>query len=94
MKFTLSFLGIAAITMLASVETTPAQIYPYAYPWCASMGSGGGRDGDSGGENCGFKTYAQCMETAKPFGTCRTNPLYRPDAAETPTPSRRKPRSM
>ena len=32
------------------------------YPWCAIYSSG------AGGENCGFTTFQQCMDTARGLG--------------------------
>jgi hypothetical protein len=95
MKILLSLLGMMVLSLCASVESAEAQIYPYSYPWCGSFGSGGaGGGGYSGGENCGFTTYAQCLESVKPFGMCRNNPLYRPSSAtEAQSAPRRKHRS-
>jgi uncharacterized protein DUF3551 len=43
------------------------------YPWCAIY------DGALGGENCGFTTFEQCMETALGLGRfCQPNTQYQP----------------
>jgi hypothetical protein len=43
------------------------------YPWCAQYSSGE----DSGGRNCGFVSYEQCMETARGAGAaCEVNLFY------------------
>ena len=43
------------------------------YPWCAIY------DGALGGENCGFTTFGQCMETARGLGSlCQPNTQYVP----------------
>jgi Protein of unknown function (DUF3551) len=42
------------------------------YPWCAYYG-------DDSGENCGFSTYGQCMQTiAGMGGSCERNTQYVP----------------
>jgi Protein of unknown function (DUF3551) len=42
------------------------------YPWCAIYSS-------LGGENCGFTTFEQCMETARGLGSlCQPNTQYVP----------------
>jgi hypothetical protein len=94
MKIVFSILAMTVLAVVASVDTAPAQIYPYSYPWCASFNGGGGRDSDNGGENCGFKTYDQCLQFVQPFGMCRNNPWYRPTGAETQSTPRRKQRGM
>ena len=43
------------------------------YPWCAIY------DDALGGENCGFVTFEQCMETARGLGSlCQPNTQYVP----------------
>ena len=59
--------AFAAIELFAPVAGH-AEIY---YPWCAQYG------GNFGGENCGFSTYQQCMETVHGIGGfCVRNPFY------------------
>ena len=42
------------------------------YPWCAQYTGRGG-----GGRNCGFVSYAQCMETVRGMGGfCEPNAFY------------------
>jgi Protein of unknown function (DUF3551) len=44
------------------------------YPWCAIYSSGA-----TGGTNCGFITFEQCMETARGLGSlCQPNTQYVP----------------
>jgi hypothetical protein len=93
----LGWLAAAATVIVALVSATDvhratAQIYPYSYAWCGSFGGGGGREGYSGGENCGFKTYEQCMAGVQPGGLCRPNPWYRGEVQE-PAPQRRRHKS-
>ena len=45
------------------------------YPWCAIYSGGA----VSGGTNCGFITFEQCMETARGMGSfCYRNTQYVP----------------
>jgi Protein of unknown function (DUF3551) len=58
--------GIAALATNAEAQN---------YPWCAVYG--GGRGG--GGENCGFTTFEQCLETVRGIGGyCERNNTYVP----------------
>jgi hypothetical protein len=67
MRFVLVLSIIAATTMLTT--QTKAQ----NYPWCAIY------SGRSGGTNCGFTTFEQCMETARGLGSlCQPNTQYQP----------------
>jgi hypothetical protein len=53
------------------------------YPWCAIYS---GKDG--GGENCGFVTFEQCMETARGLGSnCQPNTQYVPPPGPHPLSS-------
>jgi hypothetical protein len=53
------FLGIVGIGTRAEAQN---------YPWCAIY------DGGMGGENCGFTTFEQCIETARGLGSnCQPN---------------------
>jgi hypothetical protein len=62
----------AALPLLA-----PAPASAQSYPWCSIYGGSTW----SGGENCGFSTYRQCMENVSGIGGfCQRNPLYQPPA--------------
>jgi len=51
------------------------------YPWCAIYSGGAA----SGGTNCGFITFQQCMETARGLGSlCQPNTQYQPAAGPYP----------
>jgi hypothetical protein len=61
--------AIAIVVMAGFVSLTLAN----EYPWCAQYG--GGPNG--GGRNCGFLSYAQCMETIRGMGGfCERNLFY------------------
>jgi hypothetical protein len=58
--------------VLAVGIATPAAAQNY--PWCEYLGAPGGR-------NCGFVSFAQCMESARGAGSdCRQNTQYVPPA--------------
>jgi hypothetical protein len=62
---------LAALAALAAFAPSAGQADPY--PWCAQYG-GGDR---SGGRNCGFVTWEQCMASVRGIGGfCETNPFY------------------
>jgi hypothetical protein len=66
---------LSAVTLIAAsaVLGTPAQAQNY--PWCALYNGGG----VGGGTNCGFVSFAQCMETARGLGSfCQMNTQYVP----------------
>ena len=68
----------AALVALASVGAPPASGEVYR-PWCVHYF---GR----GGTNCGFNSYAQCMETARGAGAyCNQNPWYLQYGGEVPS---------
>jgi hypothetical protein len=70
--------ALAALTLL-----TPTVGHADSYPWCAQYG----RSGD-GGRNCGFVSFAQCMDTVRGIGGfCERNQFY--TAPERP-PTRHK----
>jgi len=49
------------------------------YPWCAIYSG-------IGGENCGFTTLEQCMETARGLGSlCQPNTQYVPPPGSHPS---------
>jgi hypothetical protein len=68
MKLVLSALAVIAAS---AVLGTPANAQNY--PWCALYNGGGA----GGGTNCGFVSFAQCMETARGLGAfCTMNTQY------------------
>lgn len=63
------FAAIAIIVMAGFASPTVAN----EYPWCAQYGDGQ----NGGGRNCGFVSYAQCMETFRGIGGfCERNLFY------------------
>src|SRR5580704_17327774 len=57
---------------LALIAKVPAP--PQNYPWCAQYAGAGG-----GATNCGFVSYAQCMQTLQGMGGfCVQNTQYLP----------------
>lgn len=66
----------AVVAAIAAMSGTAQAQSELNYPWCAYYGNG------FGGENCGFSTYAQCMETISGMGGfCMVNTQYVPPAA-------------
>jgi len=64
----IALIAAAAFSALAPRPST-AEIYR---PWCVQYFGG-----LSGGTNCSFYSYAQCMETARGNGAyCYQNPWY------------------
>jgi Protein of unknown function (DUF3551) len=84
MKPLLPSLGFACVTlMVLTAAGTPA--LAQNYPWCVVSSA------YEGGQNCGFSTLDQCMETRIGIGGfCVQNTQYRP--AISPTPASKKPR--
>jgi len=75
-------LDLAIAVCAAGVLGTAAQAQNY--PWCAHYG---GREG--GGQNCGFTTFQQCLDTISGMGGfCERNTQY-VAAPQAPTGSRR-----
>jgi Protein of unknown function (DUF3551) len=73
-------LGIFAV-----VAATGTSAQAQNYPWCAQYAGAGG-----GATNCGFVSYAQCMQTLQGMGGfCVQNTQYITPAAN----SGRRPRS-
>jgi hypothetical protein len=63
-----------ALTIFLAAMVTSGKASAQNYPWCAYYG-------DDSGENCGFTTYAQCMEDiAGMGGSCERNTQYVPSA--------------
>ena len=59
--------AVSWLALIAGADPTSAQ----TYPWCVFY--------DSTTYNCGFKTYEQCMQTARGNqGFCRPNPFAAP----------------
>ena len=60
--------GIAALALLAGVESSGAEV---VYPWCAQYGTKGGA------RNCGFVSWQQCRAAVSGVGGyCSENPFY------------------
>jgi hypothetical protein len=79
MRFVLFVLSAVAAT---TVLNTPAKAQNY--PWCAIY------SGRSGGTNCGFTTFEQCMDTARGLGSfCQPNTQYQPPPGPHPSAYRR-----
>jgi hypothetical protein len=63
---------------IAAVSRAEAQ----NYPWCSYYTASGG-----GGTNCGFTTFAQCMDNVRGIGGfCDRNTQYQPPAGPRPSP--------
>jgi hypothetical protein len=81
------FSFLFALTALAALAL-PDFVQPAGaieYPWCASYGGRGGSV-----RNCGFVTFAQCMETIHGMGGfCEPN-LFYTGPAERPAKRARK----
>jgi hypothetical protein len=72
MRFAISAVLAAFAAFAAAGPATPARA-EVQYPWCAEYGS------RSGGVNCGFVTYQQCLATISGVGGyCYQNPAYPP----------------
>ena len=68
MRLLLFMLGIWVVLLSIGMRAEAQN-----YPWCAYY------SGRSGGTNCGFMTFQQCMDTARGFGSnCQPNTQYRP----------------
>jgi hypothetical protein len=80
-SFLFALAALAALTMSNFVPPAAA----IEYPWCASYGGRGG-----GVRNCGFVSFAQCMETVRGMGGfCEPN-LFYSGPAERPVKRARK----
>jgi uncharacterized protein DUF3551 len=76
------FLLIVGVGLVALENRAQAQ----NYPWCAIYS---GRTG--GGTNCGFISFAQCMDTARGLGSfCQPNTQYVPPPGPHPSILRRR----
>ena len=75
MRYILLVLGVVAVS---TVLNTPGKAQNY--PWCAYY------SGRSGGTNCGFMTFQQCMDTARGLGSnCQPNTQYQPPPGPHPS---------
>lgn len=69
--------ALSGILAAALAATMPARAQNY--PWCEFIGG----DFDGGGQNCGFISFEQCMESARGNGgTCSRNTTYVPPPGE------------
>jgi hypothetical protein len=66
---------LAALLFLAAVAGGRADAAPaFNYPWCAHYMM------QNGARNCGFTTFAQCVQTVSGIGGfCAANPAYVPE---------------
>ena len=70
MRFVLLALSVIVATTVFNTQTKAQN-----YPWCAIYSGGA----VSGGTNCGFISFEQCMETARGMGSfCYRNTQYVP----------------
>jgi hypothetical protein len=84
-KLALSTAFCAALAVAAAPNAASAAI---EYPWCAQYSSGE----DSGGRNCGFVSYEQCMMTARGAGAaCEQNLFYLDQIAKQKQQPRKRP---
>ena len=68
-KLALSTAFCAALAVAAVPTATRAAI---EYPWCAQYSGD-----ETGGRNCGFVSYEQCMQTARGAGaSCEVDLFY------------------
>lgn len=74
----------AALAVAAAPNAARSAI---EYPWCAQYSGGE----DSGGRNCGFVSYEQCMMTARGAGAaCEQNMFYLDQQAKQKQPPRKR----
>src|SRR5579863_6079790 len=72
------------VLIAAAAIGTPARAQNY--PWCAQYAGAGG-----GATNCGFVSYAQCMQTLQGMGGfCVQNTQYSPPARNAGRPRSKK----
>jgi hypothetical protein len=82
MRFVLLALSVIAAT---TVFNTPTKAQNY--PWCAIYSGGA----VSGGTNCGFVSFEQCMDTARGLGSfCYRNTQYVPPPGPHPYSGQRR----
>jgi hypothetical protein len=66
-------LVLSALAVIAASAALGTPAHAQNYPWCALYNGGGA----GGGTNCGFVSFAQCMETARGLGAfCTMNTQY------------------
>ena len=81
-------IAIAMLGILAAIAVTGTRAEAQNYPWCADYGGSMG-----GASNCGFVSFAQCMQTLSGNGGfCNVNTQYVPPAGA-PRSSHRVPKS-
>jgi hypothetical protein len=75
-----------AICAVMGVSAMPQQAQAaIEYPWCAQYSGD-----ETGGRNCGFVSYEQCMMTARGAGaSCEVNLFYQ-GSQDKPKPQPRK----
>lgn len=73
---------VIMLTILVGSVAPGTRAEAQNYPWCAQYSGG-----DMGGAmNCGFSTYAQCMEDVSGIGGfCMANNRYEPPGRAAPT---------
>jgi hypothetical protein len=82
MRFVVLALSVIAATTAFNTPTKAQN-----YPWCAYYSGGA----VSGGTNCGFTTFEQCMETARGLGSlCQPNTQYVPPPGPHPYTRQRR----
>lgn len=84
--FRLALSTAFCVALGATVIPTAAQA-AVEYPWCAQYSGD-----ESGGRNCGFVSYEQCLETARGAGaSCEVNLFYLDQQAKQKQPPRKRP---
>jgi hypothetical protein len=64
--------ALAALTALGAAASWLTVAQARDYPWCAQY-----NERTSGGQNCGFVTFAQCQAAISGVGGfCQPNPRY------------------
>ena len=83
--FRLALSTAFCVALGAAVIPTTAQA-AIEYPWCAQYSGD-----ETGGRNCSFVSYEQCMETARGAGAnCEVNLFYQgPQARQKQQPRKR-----
>lgn len=76
----------AFCAVLAVAAMPSAALAVIEYPWCAQYSGE-----ESGGRNCGFVSYEQCMMTARGAGAaCEPNLFYLDQQAKQKQPPRKR----
>jgi hypothetical protein len=80
-------LSTAFCVALGAVVIPTAAQAATEYPWCAQYSGD-----ETGGRNCGFVSYEQCMETARGAGaSCEVNLFYQGTQARQKQQPRKRP---